>query len=171
MTGLIEAHDLRLNYGDVVALDSSAFTLQPGKIYGLLGRNGSGKSSLLSVLAGFRKQTSGTVRIDGSEVFENAAAMRRLISNLRETADHIIVIEKGRIAANAPIGEIMRFEGASAVRVVAPDFAAIQPILETSGATCSPDDRGSMLVSGIPASRIGEIFAMHRVPVHTLVPL
>src|SRR2546427_210888 len=57
-----------------MALDGLTFSLTGEKIYGLLGRNGSGKTSLLSVLAAFRKPTSGTVRIGGSAPFENDAA-------------------------------------------------------------------------------------------------
>ncbi|MEU8245907.1 ATP-binding cassette domain-containing protein [Nonomuraea sp. NPDC048916] len=73
----IEVEDLVLRYGDVTALDRLSFTLESEKIHGLLGRNGSGKTSLLSVLAAFRKQSGGTVRIDGRPVFENGAEAPR----------------------------------------------------------------------------------------------
>jgi ABC-2 type transport system ATP-binding protein len=82
----IEVEDLTLRYGRVTALDSLTISLAGGKIYGLLGRNGSGKTSLLSVLAAFCKQTSGSVRIDGQPVFEN----RRVTSQIcliRTTCD------------------------------------------------------------------------------------
>ena len=69
----IEVRDLRLRFGDVNALDGLSFRLAGGKIYGLLGRNGSGKTSLLSVMAAFRRATSGQVLIDGVDPFENAA--------------------------------------------------------------------------------------------------
>ena len=52
MTLGIEVAGLRLRYRDVTALDDLSFTLPGGRICGLLGRNGSGKTSLLSVLAG-----------------------------------------------------------------------------------------------------------------------
>src|SRR5690606_37429290 len=65
-------------------------TLEEGKIYGLLGRNGSGKTSLMSVLAAFRKQTSGQVRIDGEPVFENARVTSR-ISLTRETGETVTI--------------------------------------------------------------------------------
>lgn len=42
-----------MRHGDTTALDGLTVTLAPGKIYGLIGRNGSGKTSLLSVLAVF----------------------------------------------------------------------------------------------------------------------
>ncbi|MDI9582002.1 MAG: ABC transporter ATP-binding protein [Thermobispora sp.] len=86
----IELEDLVLRYGDVTALDSITLTLEEGKIYGLLGRNGSGKTSLMSVLAAFRKQTSGQVRIDGEPVFENARVTSR-ISLTRETGETVTI--------------------------------------------------------------------------------
>ncbi|RBQ19361.1 ABC transporter ATP-binding protein [Spongiactinospora rosea] len=73
----IEVSGLRLTYGEAVALDGVGFTLTGGKIYGLLGRNGSGKTSLLSVLGAFRRADAGTVRIGGRPVFENAAVARQ----------------------------------------------------------------------------------------------
>lgn len=84
----IEVEDLVLRYGDVTALDGITLTLEPGKIYGLLGRNGSGKTSLLSVLAAFRKHTSGRVRIDGRPVFENQDVTSR-ISLIRDTGEAV----------------------------------------------------------------------------------
>ena len=66
--------ELTVRYGDVTAVDSLSFSLSGNKIYGLLGRNGSGKTSLMSVLAAYRKQTSGTVLVDGEPVFENGRA-------------------------------------------------------------------------------------------------
>jgi ABC-2 type transport system ATP-binding protein len=55
----IDVENLVLRYGDVTALDGLTFRLEAGKIYGLLGRNGAGKTSLLSVLAAFRRQSAG----------------------------------------------------------------------------------------------------------------
>jgi ABC-2 type transport system ATP-binding protein len=88
MTPSIEIQNLQLRYGDVTALDDLSFSLSGGKIYGLLGRNGSGKSSLLSLLAAFRKATAGDVRIDGQTVFENPSITRR-VCLIRESIDAV----------------------------------------------------------------------------------
>jgi ABC-2 type transport system ATP-binding protein len=82
----IELAGLRLRYGTVTALDDLSFKLPGGRIYGLLGRNGSGTTSLLSVLAGFRKASEGTVLVGGRPVFENPAVTRR-VCLIRETGD------------------------------------------------------------------------------------
>lgn len=86
MTLDIEAKGLELRYGAVTALDDLSFDLSGGRIYGLLGRNGSGKTSLLSLLAGFRKASGGTVLVDGQPVFENPRVTRR-VCLIRETGD------------------------------------------------------------------------------------
>lgn len=83
----IELHDLGLRYGDVVALEGLTLRLAGGRIYGLLGRNGSGKTSLLSVLAAFRRASSGQVLVDGEPVFENARITSQ-ICLIRDTGDH-----------------------------------------------------------------------------------
>ncbi|WP_010097357.1 ATP-binding cassette domain-containing protein [Ornithinibacillus scapharcae] len=64
--------DLNLTYGNHTALQNVSFDLSSNKVYGLLGRNGAGKTSLLSIIASFREQTSGSITIDGEAPFENA---------------------------------------------------------------------------------------------------
>lgn len=82
----IEVSDLRVAYGRTTAVDNLSFRLEAGKIYGLLGRNGAGKTSLLSVLSAFRRPSGGTVRVGGEDPFENAMVTRR-IAFIREQAD------------------------------------------------------------------------------------
>ncbi len=64
---------LKINKTDI--LNDISFHLDGPKIYGLLGKNGAGKTTLLSLLASFREPTSGALRINGEEPFENAAIM------------------------------------------------------------------------------------------------
>ena len=71
----VEVRDLTARYGTTVALDAVSFTIRPGVITGLLGRNGSGKTTALSVLAAFRRETSGTVLVDGEDPWENARVL------------------------------------------------------------------------------------------------
>ncbi|MET9629874.1 ABC transporter ATP-binding protein [Lentzea sp. NPDC006480] len=86
----VDVRGLSVRYGSVTAVDDMSFSLSGNKIYGLLGRNGSGKTSLMSALAGYRKPL-GTVTLDGAPVFENADAMRQ-VCLVRHTAD---AAEKG----------------------------------------------------------------------------
>ena len=63
---------------DFQALKDVSFTLESGKIYGLIGRNGAGKTSLLSVLASFRKASHGDVLVDGVPLFDNGELMQHI---------------------------------------------------------------------------------------------
>ena len=83
---MIELRGLTVRYGDTVAVDDVSLDLPSGAIYGLLGRNGSGKTSLLSALASYRKPSAGGVRVDGAEAFENPAVMRAT-AFIRDTLD------------------------------------------------------------------------------------
>src|SRR5699024_5728747 len=71
MSFSVSLRDVTLQYGDTDALSDVTLTLEGGKIHGLLGRNGAGKTSLLSLLAAFRKPTGGEVLVDGRPVWEN----------------------------------------------------------------------------------------------------
>ena len=61
----------------VRALDDVSFDIQPGEFFGLLGPNGAGKTSLISILAGLSRASSGTVTVHGSDVVRNYADARR----------------------------------------------------------------------------------------------
>lgn len=72
MTLGIDVRGVGVHYGRIAAVENVSFKLEGNKIYGLLGRNGSGKTSLLSAIASFRQPTTGEVLIDGKIAFENA---------------------------------------------------------------------------------------------------
>lgn len=72
----ISINNLNLSYSNHTALQNVSFELGRNKIYGLLGRNGAGKTSLLSIIASFREQTSGDITINGEAPFENAKIMQ-----------------------------------------------------------------------------------------------
>ena len=67
--------DVSLKYSDFPALKGVSFSLTQGKTYGLVGRNGAGKTSLLAMLASYRLPTSGNIKVGGQEPFENSKIM------------------------------------------------------------------------------------------------
>ncbi len=93
MTMEIELKSLSLNYGAQQALKDISFKMSGEKIYGLLGRNGAGKTSLLSILASFREQTKGSIKIAGEAPFENAKIMQQVAfiynKNYKEEKDTV----------------------------------------------------------------------------------
>ena len=62
---MIEIDHLTKRFGKAVGLSDISLTFEAGKIYGLVGRNGSGKTMLLKHILGFVTADSGTIRIDG----------------------------------------------------------------------------------------------------------
>lgn len=74
----IKAENLQLQFGNQFALKDVSFEINGEKIYGLLGRNGAGKTSLLSIIASFREPTAGTLTINGEIPFENAEIMQQV---------------------------------------------------------------------------------------------
>ena len=63
--------------GDLHALQSVSFDIEPGEFFGLLGPNGAGKTTLISVLAGLARATSGRVLVHGADVQTDYASARR----------------------------------------------------------------------------------------------
>lgn len=61
----------------VRALDDVSFDIQQGEFFGLLGPNGAGKTSLISILAGLSRASSGAVKVHGSDVLKDYASARR----------------------------------------------------------------------------------------------
>lgn len=63
----------------VKALDDVSFNIQQGEFFGLLGPNGAGKTSLISILAGLSRASSGSVTVHGHNVLSDYAAARRTL--------------------------------------------------------------------------------------------
>src|SRR5690625_1126336 len=90
----IEIENLTLTYETKKALINVSMTLNETKIYGLLGRNGAGKTSLLSIIGSFREATSGKITINGEYPFENDNIMQQVNflydKNYKDDSSHII---------------------------------------------------------------------------------
>lgn len=78
MTHVIEVKNLTKRYRDTVAVDDVSFTIEKDTIYGLLGRNGAGKTTVMSILTAQNFATSGDVRVFGMHPYENAKVLSRM---------------------------------------------------------------------------------------------
>ena len=65
--------------GSVKALDDVSFDIEPGEFFGLLGPNGAGKTSLISILAGLSRASTGSVTVLGHDVVSDFAAARHCL--------------------------------------------------------------------------------------------
>jgi ABC-2 type transport system ATP-binding protein len=72
----VEVDRLRHRYGERVALDDVSFAVAPGEIFGLLGPNGGGKTTLFKIVSTSLFPTEGTVRVFGDDVVRDPAAVR-----------------------------------------------------------------------------------------------
>ncbi|MGJ7510373.1 sugar ABC transporter ATP-binding protein [Variovorax sp. GT1P44] len=61
----VEFDQVVKSFGPVEVLHGVSFSLEPGRIYGLLGENGAGKSTLMKILAGYESLTAGSLRVNG----------------------------------------------------------------------------------------------------------
>lgn len=75
---MIELHGTVKKFGDFTALDGVDLLIPKGTSFGLLGSNGAGKSTILRLLSGIYKQESGSVTIDGQNVFDNTDIKKRV---------------------------------------------------------------------------------------------
>ena len=67
---MIEINDLGFSYGQNPVLNNISMKLNEGRIYGLLGENGVGKTTLLTLLCGLKKPQTGSIDIDGYNPYD-----------------------------------------------------------------------------------------------------
>jgi ABC-2 type transport system ATP-binding protein len=102
---------------------------------------------------------------EGRTVFVSS----HLMSEMERTADHVIVIGKGKLVADTSMQEFMLHASGSVVRVSSPQAVSFGPMLEANGATVQPDgEPTAILVSGMDAATIGELAAANQVVLHEL---
>ena len=86
MTPVVTADRLTKRYGRRVALDGVSLTVERGEVMGLLGPNGSGKTTFLRVLAGYLHPTSGAARISDLDVVADSLRARQRVGYVPENA-------------------------------------------------------------------------------------
>lgn len=74
----LEIEGLNKKFRKMQAVDNFSIKLEKNKIYGLLGRNGAGKTSLLKLIAAQYVKDSGSIKVFGEEVFENEKALSQI---------------------------------------------------------------------------------------------
>jgi ABC-2 type transport system ATP-binding protein len=96
----VEARGLGRRFGAVVALDGLDLSVRPGEIFGLVGPDGAGKSSLLRVLAGVLPPSSGQARVVGIDVARDPLRLRDRIGYLAQ---------RFALYGDLTVGENLRF--------------------------------------------------------------
>jgi len=93
---VIQVQNLTHRYGDRVALSNVSFEVKKGEIFGLLGPNGGGKSTLFRILSTMMVPTEGKAIIAGNDVVRDAAAVRRHVGVVFQTQslDKALTVEE-----------------------------------------------------------------------------
>ncbi len=81
---MIEVKHLTKRYGPNTAVSDLCFTVDRGTVCGFLGPNGAGKTTTMNIMTGCLAASSGSVTIDGLDIFDDAARAKRLIGYLPE---------------------------------------------------------------------------------------
>ena len=83
----VQVSNLEKKFGPFTAVTGLSFTIDRGEIFGLLGPNGSGKTTTLNMISGLSEPTSGTVEVFGLDPKRQSTAVRRLLGVVpQETA-------------------------------------------------------------------------------------
>jgi len=94
-----------------------------------------------------------------------------LMSEMAQTADHLIVLGRGRVIADASVDEVIARASGTSVRVRTPDIAGLNRAIAGPDVALSTLDDGAVVVTGLAAEQIGDIAWHARIPVHELVAL
>jgi ABC-2 type transport system ATP-binding protein len=100
---------------------------------------------------------------EGRTVFVSS----HLMSEMSLTADHVIVIGRGRLVADAPMHELLT-RGAASVSVRSPDASRLAALVVGAGGHVEPGRDGALTVNDLTAAAIGELAARHGVVLHEL---
>ncbi len=96
---MIEANNVTKRFGDLTAVDDVTLTIEEGKVFGLIGTNGAGKSTFLRMLSGILTPDAGSIEIDDLKVFENPECKERFF----------FISDEAYFFLNATPDEMMRF--------------------------------------------------------------
>ncbi len=76
---MIRVENVTKKFGDALALDGLTMTVPKGSVYGLMGVNGAGKTTIIRHLAGFLIQDEGTITVEGETVTDNEKLKERML--------------------------------------------------------------------------------------------
>jgi ABC-2 type transport system ATP-binding protein len=104
---------------------------------------------------------------EGRTVFVSS----HLMSEMENTADHLLVIGRGKLIADCTVAEFIAANSQQTVRVRTPQPDLLAKLAAAAGAKISDDGDGSMVITGLDASRVGDLAYDNAVRLHELSPV
>jgi ABC-2 type transport system ATP-binding protein len=84
MSSAISLNNLTIQFKNFTAVNRVSFEVQPGEIFGFLGPNGSGKTTIIKTLCGLLKPTSGAAEVFGLDCLKQAETVRRQVGYMSQ---------------------------------------------------------------------------------------
>lgn len=151
MKAAIEINGISKNYGDLKALDNISVRVQKGEMFGLIGPDGSGKSTLYRILATLMKPDSGNARILGLDTVSDYRRLRTMIGYMPE---------KFSLYPDLTVSENLRFFASLFGVSVRENFDIIAPIF--SQLSKFPDRKAGALSGGMKQKLALSCALIHR---------
>jgi ABC-2 type transport system ATP-binding protein len=104
---------------------------------------------------------------EGRTVFVSS----HLMSEMSMTADHLIVIGRGRLIADMDVNEFVRQASRKLVRVRTPQAVRLRELVAGPGVSVNGGEDGAFEVSGLTAEQLGDLAAANRIVLHELTPV
>jgi ABC-2 type transport system ATP-binding protein len=104
---------------------------------------------------------------EGRTVFVSS----HLMSEMENTADHLLVIGRGKLIADCTVAEFIAANSRQSVRVRTPQPDELTMLVTAAGATVREDGDGSVVITGLDASRVGDLAYDNAVRLHELSPV
>ena len=76
---MINVQDLKIHYGEFVAVDNLSFSVKPGSVFGLIGPNGAGKTTTIKAIATLIEPTSGEIMLGDISALHQPEEARRIL--------------------------------------------------------------------------------------------
>jgi branched-chain amino acid transport system ATP-binding protein len=100
---LLEAKDITVHYGGLVAVDAVSLLLQPGEIHGLIGPNGAGKTTFFNAITGLVPASSGTLLFDDADL-TGQPAHACAAAGMRRTFQAVQLVPQFTVLENVLVG-------------------------------------------------------------------
>jgi ABC-2 type transport system ATP-binding protein len=136
----VEVQDIGHNYGETLALDGLSFRVPQGEIFGLLGPNGGGKTTLFRILSTIFKPSRGQARVCGFDVLKEPAKVREKIG---------VVFQSPSLDKKLKVHENLKHQGHLYGLSGADLKARIDRLLDRVGLTDRRNDRVETLSGGL----------------------